>query len=358
MKATERRGGNLAVDESEPMSDSMPLVRIHGVEDVRIDDVPIPECGEDDVLVEVSACGICGTDVGYVATGGLLPPGVPMPIGHELSGRVGAVGRRVEHVSVGQRVVVQPTANHTEIGNGGLDGGFAPVLRVSGAGTYPDAVRPLPDNLSFEQGALVEPLSVAMHGVRQSGIQAGQSVLVLGSGPIGLCTVVVLRHCGVEEIVVADPSDYRLSIAEKLGAAATCQVGRQDLLTALAERHGSVEHYGERVARTDVYIEATGVGAVLEQAIGLSRQGATVVVVGVHHEPIQVHPRVLLMKELRLIGSMAYPDEFPAVIEMLSGGAVDVSPLVTHRFALAEFMQALAVARDPQQAGKVMITLR
>ena len=339
------------------MSETMPLVRVHGVEDVRLDEVPVPECGDDDVLVEVSACGICGTDAGYVATGGLLPPGVPMPLGHELSGRVGAVGRRVSHVSVGQRVVVQPTANGAEIGNGGSEGGFAPVLRVAAAGTHPDAVRPLPDGLSFEQGALVEPLSVAMHGVNQSGIRPGQSALVLGSGPIGLCTVVVLRHYGVEEIVVADRSPYRLALAETLGAAATCDVGQQDLLDALAERHGAIEYYGERVAGTDVYIEATGVGAVLEQAIGLSCQGATVVVVGVHHEPIQVHPRILLMKELRLIGSMAYPDEFPAVIEMLSSGTVDVSPLITHRFPLSDFTQALATARDPQQAGKVMVTM-
>ncbi|MCE2392068.1 MAG: zinc-binding dehydrogenase [Proteobacteria bacterium] len=340
------------------MSDSMPLVRIHGVEDVRIDDVPIPECGEDDVLVEVSSCGVCGTDVAYVATGGLLPPGVPMPLGHELSGTVSAVGRRVKHVTVGQRVVVQPTANGTDIGNGGPEGGFAPLLRISGAGTHPDAVRPLPENMSFEQGALVEPMSVAMHGVNQSGIQPGQSVLVLGSGPIGLSAVVVLRHYGVEEIVVADPSPFRLDLARQLGASATCEVGRQDLMDVLTECHGEMEWYGERLAGTDVYIEATGLGPVLEQAIGLSRYGATVVVVGVHHEPIQLHPRVLLTKELRLIGSMAYPDEFPAAIEMLSGGTVDTTPLITHRFALSDFHQALAVAGDPQQAGKVMIHIR
>jgi 2-desacetyl-2-hydroxyethyl bacteriochlorophyllide A dehydrogenase len=336
---------------------NMPLVQIHGVDDVRLDSVAEPGITANDVLVRVAACGICGSDLGYIAMGGLTPPGQPMPLGHELSGEVAAVGVNVTHLAVGERVVVNPTANGTDIGNGGPEGGFAPLLRVTGAAQYPASVLALPEQIGFHQGALIEPLAVAMHGVNQSGVQAGQSVLVFGAGPIGLCAVVVLRYFGIGNICVADQSPHRLAIARKLGASSTCNVNEEDLAEILRRDQGETTHYGMPVAGTDIYIEATGVGAVLEQAIALARPGARVVVLGVHKAPIQLNPLDLLIKEMHLIGSMAYPDEFPAVIEMLCSGDVDVSPLISHQFELHDFMQALAVAKDPQRAAKVMINI-
>jgi threonine dehydrogenase-like Zn-dependent dehydrogenase len=157
---------------------------------------------------------------------------------------------------------------------------------------------------------------------------------------------------------VADQSVHRLQIAQQLGASAVCNVLEQDLAELLRSVHGEAKLMGLPLPATDVYIEATGVGAVLEQAIDLSRPGASVVVVGVHKAPIQLDPLTLLMKELHLIGSMAYPTEFPLVIEMLMSGKVDVAPLVSHRFALEDFLQALEVARDPQQAAKVLVTMK
>jgi 2-desacetyl-2-hydroxyethyl bacteriochlorophyllide A dehydrogenase len=336
---------------------TMPLVQIHGVNDVRVDAVPIPKAGADDVLIEVSRCGICGSDLGYIAMGGLTPPGQPMPLGHELSGVVVSAGENIAHLQTGQRVVVNPTANGTDIGNGGSEGGFAPLLKVTGVAQHPDAVLPLPDTLSFDQGALVEPLAVAMHAVNQSRIQAGQTALVFGAGPIGLCAVIVLRYYGVDRIVVADQSDQRLAVARTLGASATCNVLTQDLNDTLITTHGSSTHYGMPVAGTDVYIEATGVGPVLEQAIALAKPGAAIVVVGVHKAPIQLNPLDLLIKELRLYGSMAYPTEFPAVIDMLARAEVDVSPLISHHYPLAKFEQALEVAKDTNRAAKVMIDI-
>ncbi len=332
---------------------AMSLVQIYGVDDVRIDKVECPTVSPDDVLVRVAACGICGSDLGYIAQGGLGT--TPMPLGHELAGTIDTVGSNVKHLHVGQRVTVNPMANGHSIGNGGNEGGFAPLLLVKDVANSPEAALALPDNISFEQGALVEPLSVAMHGVNQSDIKPDQSALVLGAGPIGLCTVVVLKYFGVDNIVVADQSQHRLDIATQLGASAICNVGEDDLESLLLREHGQAELMGMPVPATDVYIEATGVGAVLEQAIGFAKQGASVVVVGVHKAPIEVHPVNLLIKELRLIGSMAYPTEFPRVIEMLQSGKVDVSSLVSHRFALDEFMDALDVARDPARAAKVMI---
>jgi threonine dehydrogenase-like Zn-dependent dehydrogenase len=157
--------------------------------------------------------------------------------------------------------------------------------------------------------------------------------------------------------MVADQSPHRLRIAAQLGATDVCNVAEENLPDLLRQQHGAALHYGMPVAGTDVYIEATGVGAVLEQAIALAKPGASIVVVGVHKAPIQLNPLDLLIKELKLVGSLAYPDEFPAVIDMLAGGSVDVSPLISHHFPLQDFMQALAVARDPQRAAKVMIDI-
>ena len=336
---------------------TMPLVQIHGVDDVRIDRVDVPEPGPNDALIKVAACGICGSDLGYIAQGGLTAPGVPMPLGHELSGTVAALGENVSQLAVGQAVTVNPMANGHAIGNGGSEGAFAPWLQVKDVANFPEAILPLPDGMSFDQAALIEPLSVAMHGVHQSGIEPGQTALVMGAGPIGLCAVVVLKYYGVERIVVADRSARRLDVALQLGAEVVCNVSESNLENCLREAHGEAAVMGMPVAATDVYIEATGVGAVLEQAIGLAREGATIVVVGVHKAPIELHPLTLLIKELRLVGSMAYPSEFPQVIDMLQGGAVDIAPLISHRFELKDFHRALAVARDPELAAKVMITM-
>ena len=335
----------------------MPQVRIHDVDDVRIDEVDLPAVGEGDVLVRVAARGICGSDLGYIAQGGILtPPGVPMPIGHEFCGTIESVGANVQLLKPGQRVTVNPMATEPAIGNGGLEGAFSPFLLVRNAIAFADAILPLPDAITDEMGALIEPLSVAMHGINQSRIEAGQSALVMGAGPIGLCAVVVLRYFGIEKIVVVDQSEKRLNIALELGAKAVCHAGNDDLAEVLKREHGIAELMGAPLPAADVYIEATGVGAVLEQAIDLAAPGASISVVGVHKAPISLNPLVLLMKELHLTGSMAYPTEFPVVIEMLMSGEVDLSPLVSHRFPLESFMEALAVAKDPQQAAKVMIT--
>jgi 2-desacetyl-2-hydroxyethyl bacteriochlorophyllide A dehydrogenase len=337
---------------------TMPLIQIHGVDDVRIDKVECPVAGPDDILLRVAACGICGSDLGYIAMGGITAPDVPMPLGHEFSGTVESVGENVKHLQTGQRVTVNPMVNNHSIGNGGSEGAFAPLLLVKDVVSYPDTALPLPDGLSFEQGALIEPLAVAMHGVNQSGVQAGQSVLILGAGPIGLCAVVVLKYFGIDDIVIADQSSSRLQLAQQLGARSICNVLEQDLADVLKRAHGEAELMGMPLPATDVYIEATGVGAVLEQAIELSRPGASVVVLGVHKAPIQLDPLVLIIKELHLTGSLAYPTEFPVVIEMLMSGKVDVTALISHRFALEDFMEALAVARDPQRAAKVMVTMQ
>ena len=337
-----------------PNQMTMPLVQIHGVDDVRIDQVPLPVCGPDDVVVAVRQCGICGSDLSYVAMGGLTPPGQPMPIGHEMSAEVTECGANVSSVSVGDRVVVNPTAVEPQIGNSGPEGGFAPYLLVRDVASFPHAVHKIPDTMDDRTGALVEPMSVGMHGVHQGEVTASDKVVVFGAGTIGLCMTFVLRHYGVEDIVVVDTCEERLAKAAQLDAH-TFNPASGDLAQALREWHGDSTYFGMPVPATDVYLEATGVGAVFEQMVSLARANARLVVVGLHKAPVTLDLVTLLSKELSIRGSLAYPDEFPQVIDMFASTRLDPTLLITHEFPLADFHDALAMARDARQAVKVIV---
>lgn len=336
---------------------TMPLVQIHGVDEVRVDTVPQPTCGADDVIIRVANCGICGSDLGYIAMGGLLGPGVPMPLGHELSGEViecGAAVSEAGNISLGQQVVVNPEANGNRIGNSGPEGGFAPLLLVRGVSKAPEAVLPIPAHFSAEQGALVEPLSVSMHAVHQGRAGPGDKVVIFGAGPIGLGAVMVLRYYGVSDVAVVDVNPERLAQAAALGAVAI-NSAEQDVAEALIAAHGAAEFFGMPIPASSVYIEATGVGAVFEQIAQLAATAARIVVLGVHKAPVSLDLVSVLVKELEIIGSMAYPSEFPQVIEMLASGKVEAERLISHRFPLSEFHEALKTAQSEPSAMKVMV---
>lgn len=333
---------------------TMPLVRVHDVNQVQLDQVDRPGAGADDVVVQVAYCGICGSDPTFIAMGGLSGPGTPMPLGHELSATVLEAGANVRHVRVGDRVVVNPEGNGNRIGSGGPNGGFAPYMLVRGAALDTQSVIKIPDSLSMQHGALVEPLSVAMHAVHQGQAKAGDRAVVFGAGPIGLGILLVLRHYGIDNVVVVDLSEHRLTVAEQLGAA-TFKADSGDLSNFLIARHGEAKLMGMPAPGSDLYFEATGVGAVFNRAVQLPKMGARLVVVGVHKEPVQLDLVNLLIRELTITASMAYPTEFPQVIAMLESGKVDVSPLITHRYPLSQFMDALASARDTSRAVKVLV---
>ena len=329
----------------------MPLVRVHGVDDVRLDVVEIPPVGDDDVLLEVELCGICGSDLGYIAMGGLVQP---MPLGHELVGTIKTAGANVAGFTKGDRVVVNPMAAGNSIGNGGPEGGFAPYLLVRGVAGNTDALYPVPDTLSADQAALVEPLSVALHGCHQGAVNATDKVVVLGAGPIGLGTIACLRWLGVEQVIAVDPSPFRRERAAQLGAT-PFDPSSGELDPFLREHHGSSDLMGMPVPATDVYIEATGVGAVFEQCINTARQGARIVVVGLHKQPVNLDLTNVLLRELQIVGSMAYPNEFPAVIDMLKSGSIDTALLVSHHYPLSDFPRALQQAREADRAAKVLV---
>lgn len=332
----------------------IPLAQIHGVNDLRLGSTLAPVCGAEDVVVEVKECGICGSDLGYLSMGGLMGPGVPMPLGHELWGVVSDVGADVTHVAIGDRVVVQPMSNGNNIGNGGAEGGFSPFLLVRNAARDHGSTIKLPADIPLEYGALVEPLSVAQHGVNRVAAVAADKAVIYGAGPIGLCMVLVLKHRGLDNIVVVDLADRRLEKARALGAIGL-HADDPQVSQKLIELHGRRDFFGIPMPGSTIFFEATGVRTVFDNIIAIAGPGSRVCLTGVHKEAATIDLVMLLAKEVAIIPAMGYDVEFLEVIDMLQSGQLDPTPIVTHRFPLSNIQEAFDVARDPERAIKVMI---
>jgi len=327
-------------------------VRIHGPGQATLDRVDLPECGPRDAIVEVHACGICGSDLSYIKLGGLAGPGgEPMPLGHELAGIVKTVGAEVNDVVPGQRVVVHPAE---EIGCGAGEGGLADAVFVR------DAARggrlfPIPDDMPLTIAALAEPVAVGMHAAEQLHVGVDDKVAVFGCGPIGLAAIASLADRGLTDIVAIDLSETRRRLAETLGASVTIDPATQKVWRELERVHGTAPLMFGRSAATSGFIEASGSQKVLTDIIDRAGTGAHISVVALHYTPVPVNFLSVLMKELVIRGSINYPERFSDAIELLQRR--DLSALITDRFPLTEIDAALEKLSGSKECGKVMIEM-
>jgi len=299
---------------------------------LKLVDMPVPEIGPDDVLVRVRACGICGSDVHGIdgSTGRRLPPIV---MGHEAAGTVERVGANVTDLQLGDRVTFDSTIycghcfycsrgevnlcdNRMVLGvsPGGYrrHGAFAEYVAVPRRIMYR-----LPDNLSFEQAALIEAAAVAVHGVGLTSIKLGDRAVVIGSGMIGVLALQALRAAGCAQVIVVDPVESRLKMARDLGAT--------EVRTSAAE-----------IKDADVAVECVGTTDAVGAAIGCVRKGGAVTLVGNFKPRIEIPLQAVVSRQIRLQGSCASNGEYPAVIEMMSRGMIKVDPLISAVAPLAE----------------------
>lgn len=333
----------------------MQAVRVHGVNDVRVDEIEVPRIGPGDVLVRVKRCGLCGSDLGYIATGGVAAPATaPFGIGHELAGIVEAVGTQVEGIAPGMRVVVNPMGDGNGIGAGVPEGAFAPLLKVSNA-TLGGSIHPIPDHVGWDAAALAEPLGVALHAVRRSAAAAGDRVAVFGAGPIGLGIVFFLKRLGVASIAAIDMSAGRLDRARRLGADICIDATTIDPAAALGDAHGRGDLFGWPTVGTNLFFEVAGSPQVLPAIVGMAPFHGRAVMVAVHHQPIAIDWKMALGKEMSFVTSMAYPDEFPEVLAAIAEPGFDADAFISHRVPLSRFDDALAAARDRGNSAKVMV---
>ena len=327
-------------------------VRIHAPGQVSLDNVDLPECGPRDAIVEVHACGICGSDLSYIKLGGLAgPSGEPMPLGHELAGIVKTVGAEVTDVVPGQRVVVHPAE---EIGSGADAGGLANEVFVRNAAKG-GRLFPIPDDMPLTIAALAEPVAVGMHAAEQLHVGVDDKVAVFGCGPIGLAAIASLADRGLTDIVAIDLSETRRRLAKQLGASETIDPATQKVWRELERIHGTAPLMFGHSAATSGFIEASGSQKVLTDIIDRGGAGAHISVVALHYTPVPVNFLSVLMKELVIRGSIAYPERFSDAIELLQRR--DLSALITDRFPLGEIDAALEVLAGSKECGKVMIEM-
>ncbi|THF76377.1 2,3-butanediol dehydrogenase [Cohnella fermenti] len=338
----------------------------HAIKDVRLEDVAVPAAKPGKVKVNVKVAGICGSDLHAYHHGIGVQTGAPHPLsgamapltlGHEFSGVVAEVGEGVVGIQPGDRVAIEPIMycgkcascrtglyNQCEkMGFVGLndDGGFAEYVLVE-----PYMVHKLPDSVSFEEGALVEPTAVAMHAVRQSKLKVGDSAAVFGVGPIGLLTILGAKSAGASKVYAIDVSDERLALAEKLGAIPINSL-RQNAAEVIVAAGG-----------VHVAYEAAGVQATIASALTAVKRGGEVMVIAAFAQPAQLNMLELMAKEASIASILAYRHIFPEIIALIADGKLDVKRVITKQIDLEQIVEdgLELLVKDKSQA-KILVRI-
>lgn len=321
----------------------------------------LPDLHGHGVLVKVKAVSICGGDL-HIFKGKHPAAPLPVPIGHELSGEVLKTGKNVSKVREGDRVVVEPViiCGQCVFCQGGEynlctnisfqyrkgQGGFTPYFIAD-----ENWVHQLPQSTSFEEGALIEPLAVAVHAVKKGGIQFGHTAAIFGAGPIGLMVLLLTKLSGAGETFVVDVQDFRLEKAEELGASEAINGSRRD----------SVEYIFDRTDQlgVDRAFEAVGIEKTLVESLKVLKKGGTSIVVGIFEDQdIRIPANIFVQKEIALIGSQGYCWDFQVALNLVERGDLKLEEIITHTLPLSALQQAFELLMDPKsRAIKVVIQL-
>ncbi|WP_369262997.1 zinc-binding dehydrogenase [Streptomyces sp. R35] len=342
---------------------TMKSVQTGPVGKIDVVDVERPVPGPKDVLMQIRACGICGTDVTFLHMGGMPSRGaaggelVAVPLGHEPAGEIVEVGAEVTDLKVGDRVVVNPQDAPTGIiGCGGKFGGMSEYLLIENA-VAGKSVAVFPDTVPFDVAALNEPMAVARHAVNRSEAKPSDKVVVFGAGPIGLGATIWLKLRGVEHVVVADVIPERLETALAVGADAVINSATEDITARLTELHGQAANaLGQPRAGTDIYIDAAGAPAVFNATIAAAQWGAKMVMVAVQKKSDAIDLAGMLRSELTLIASQGYPTEIFEVTQEIAEHHERFAKLISHRIPFAEAERAFELTLTPGAAEKVVVT--
>jgi L-iditol 2-dehydrogenase len=320
---------------------------------VEIEEWPLPELQQGEVLVRVKSVGICGSDLhGWTEENSKGRP-VGLIMGHEASGIVEKVAPGVSRVAPGDRVAVDPqircgvckacVSGYQNICEKVAIIGSA--LRAFRQGALAEYVAVperqlfrIPDALSFEDAAVLEPLANALHVARRIRVDAGSTVLVIGAGTLGLAMIQAAALSGATRIIVSDLSDFRLSVAKSLGATVCCNSGKQDLnelVSSLTDGKGA-----------DAVIEAVGISATYQQAIKAVRRRGWIAFFGAVSQQITVDLLPILHKEINIAGCTGFTEEFEVAIALLGSGVLKAAPLVTHVFPLDQAQKGFETMAD------------
>ena len=347
---TQRRRPMSEQELNQRPEGSMLAAVMYGARDVRLEQRPIPKVGPEEVLVKIVAIGVCGSDVHFYWDGRIGKRVVrkPMILGHESAGIVVAVGENVTLVKVGDRVALEPgipcrRCSYCKTGHYNLcpDVAFMAAPHTDGAmreyfKTPEDLLFKLPDNMSFEDGTLVEPLSVGVYAARRGRIVPGDRVVILGAGTIGLMVLQAVKVYGAARRVVIDLQADRLEMAKKLGATEVINPREQDPDKIIEEL---------MPGGCDVVMEAAGAVPTIQMATRLVRKGGRIVFLGMPGvDEVPVNMLDIIVKEVDVMGMFRYNNVYGEAVRMISEGLVEVRSLHTHTYPLEQAAEAIEKA--------------
>lgn len=358
--------GPFAVEpKTQPIPATMQAAVYRGVNDVRLETVPVPAIGPREILVRVHSCGVCGTDLKKISTGSHSAPRI---FGHETSGTVAAVGENVGKFRPGDRVVVfhhipcrncfycanktfAQCATYKKVGcTAGFEpsgGGFAQYVRVLDWIVEHGTV-PIPDHVSFEQACFVEPVNTCMKGIEALRLKPGETVLAIGQGPIGIVLSVLAQRAGAR-LITSDLYAQRLRIGSTFGFERTIDASRENVVERVREW---TEGRG-----ADAVILAVGANALIRTAMDAARPGGRVLLFAqTQHGEVVIDPAAICVDEKTLVGSYSASVELQEEsVRFVMNREMDLERLVSHRFPLAESAQALNLAAHPQPSSMKIV---
>jgi len=313
--------------------------------DMRIEEIEIPKISPNEVLVRMKRVGICGSDVHFYLHGRIASFIIenPLILGHECSGEIVEVGGNVSKLEPGQRVVIEPgfvcgKCFYCRLGRYNL----CKEVRFYGAPPFHGAfseyvtapeqnIYPIPESMSYEEGAMIEPLAVGMMATKMGEVSVNDTVAVLGAGPIGQMILQAAKVHGAPEIYVTDIVNYRLEYAKKYGASEVINASSEDVVSKIDDLTD-----GEGV---DVAIDASGAPSAIQQAIEIVRPGGRIVLVGYPTGDVPLPVAEIISKEITLQGIHRYANVYPAAIKAVSSGKAIVKPYVTHVFPFERILE-------------------
>ncbi len=325
---------------------------------IEFRDIPIPELEENDILIKMMRIGVCGSDI-HVYHGKHPYTDYPITQGHEVSGKIEKIGSNVKNLKPGDKVTILPqeVCNQcypcTHGKNHICDDLKVMGFQTTGAGSEyfaidAEKVIKLPENMTYEQGAMIEPCAVAVHAVSRGGDISGFNILVLGAGPIGNLVGQAAKALGAKAVMITDLSDFRLGIAKEVGIDFTINPTKQNLSEEIVNAFGP--------DKADLIIECVGIKETIDAAIENARKGSDIIIVGVFGEKPAVNLGFVQDRELRLIGSLMYQaDDYFKAIEFVDNKKMILEPLMTKHFPFEDYDRAYKYIDDKKD--KVMKVL-
>lgn len=327
-----------------------------GKESIEIRELEMPVCGEDDVIIKNIYSSICGTDVAVFLYGPNTGHRITVggEFGHETVSRIVAVGKNVAEFSVGERVYPYPRLVKKDTKRAGTIGGFSEYILVENVAER-KALYWVDEKISNKLACLIEPFTVGCRAARRAQPKAGEKAVVFGCGTIGIAAAVALQYFGLEKVMICDYSDFRLSIAEKLGFA-VCNMEKEEFLEKAKDYFGAATSLKGETADIDCFIDAAGAESLLEVFMEAGKIESRFVLVAVNNALRKLDLLHLTYAQKSIIGSGGYmPEDMEDVMQIMASGRWNLESIITHEFPLEEIEHAIRTAADTDHALNVTI---